>query len=71
MTSFRLLNLDPALVDQIRNHLRAVRHAGGFHPASASKVLHDLPLTGIGKFHRHLLRGTNANARTFFFTDAT
>ena len=45
-TFFRLLNLDPALVNQICNHFWAVRHAGGFHPAGASKILHDLPLDG-------------------------
>ena len=62
-TSFRLLNLDPALANQFWNHLWAVRHTRGFDPARISKTLHDLPLTGIGRCHNLTFARYRSTAR--------
>jgi hypothetical protein len=51
LTALRSLTFDPAFFDQFCNGPRAVRQACGVDPAGASQVLHDLPLTGIRRFH--------------------
>jgi hypothetical protein len=51
LTALRLLTFDPALFDQVWNDPRTVWQLKRFDPAGAAQVLHELPLTGIWKFH--------------------
>ena len=41
-------------------------HASGFHPASVSKMLHDLTLTGIRRFHDMTFSAVLTPARASF-----